>query len=376
MRVLLVSPGSLRKNAAGIEESVYFLGKSLLENGHDVEVYCTAESPVGKTSLNGLTITEFPRIAPNNAYFFSWEMYRAIQRENHDIIHCYGYNNLCSVFALLAKKNNQKYILTGASSISSSPIRKWLHYPLNWLYTFLGKKIDKIICVSEYEYELFRKTIHISPRKFVRIPNGINVDEWTKIKKKKNNHMILSVGRLVRQKGMHRLISALPIILKKYPHATLHIVGDGVERINLEKQAQELGVKKHVTFYGHIQLEDRNKLHELYARAHVFSLMADSESQGLVYGMAAATRTPIVATHSSAMKDLVKARAAIGIENPDDTETVAKGIMDSFEKPLPVFDINEVIWSWDRIGKEVSRIYNEVLSPSSAPSRGKYPKNG
>lgn len=371
MRVLLVSPGSLRKNAAGIEESVYFLAKSLLENGHAVEVYCTAENPIGKTSLNGLTITEFPRVAPNNAYFFSWEMYRAIQRENHDIIHCYGYNNLCSVLALLAKKNNQKYILTGASSISSSPIRKWLHYPLNWAYTFLGKKIDKIICVSEYEFELFRKTIHISPHKFVQIPNGINVDEWTKIKKKKNNHMILTVGRLVRQKGMHRLINALPIILKKYPNATLHIVGDGIERANLEKQVQDLGVKKHVTFYGHIQLEDRGKLHELYARAHVFSLMADSESQGLVYGMAAATRTPIVATNSSAMKDLVKARAAIGIENPDDAPTVAKGIMDSFEKPLPLFDINAVIWSWDRIGKEVSRVYEEILSPRKTRVKGK-----
>jgi len=371
MRILLVSPGSLRKNAAGVEESVFFLGKSLQEKGHQVEVYCTAENPVGKTALNGLTITEFPRFAPNNAYFFSWELFRAVKRGDHDIIHCYGFNNLCSVLSLIAKKKYQKYILTGASSISSSPIRKWFHIPLNWFYSLFGKKIDKIICVSEYEYELFQKNIHISPHKFVQIPNGINVDEWSKIKKKKINHMILSVGRLVRQKGMHRLVQALPIVLKKYPDASLHIVGDGIERDNLEKMVHDLGIAKKVIFHGHIQLEDRKKLQELYAKAHVFSLMADSESQGLVYGMSAATRTPMVATHSSAMKDLVKVHAAVGIENPDDAQAVAKGIIESFEKPLPPFDLDKVIWSWDRIGKEVIRVYEEALSPKKSPPKGK-----
>lgn len=360
MHIVLVSPNSLRKNVAGIEESVYYLGKTLQKKGLNVEIFCTAENPIGKSEYDGLPITEFSRFAPGNAYFFSSGLYSAIRNGSHDIIHCYGYNNLCSVVALLAKKKNQKYVLTGASSISSSPFRKWLHYPLNWAYSWLGKKIDKIICVSEYEYELFKKNISIDHKKFIQIPNGINVDEWKKIKKRKVNHQILSVGRLVHQKGMHRLIRSMPIILEKYPNAILHIVGDGPERENLKQLAQTLNVHHSIVFHGHIQLEDRKKLQERYAQAHVFSLMANSESQGLVYGMAAATRTPIVATNSSAMKDLIRAKAAVGIDNPDDEKAIAQAIMNSFEKPLPNFHLDEIIWSWDRIGDKVIEVYQSI----------------
>jgi hypothetical protein len=141
MRVVLVSPGSFRKNVAGLEESVFYLGKELQKNGVEVEIFCTAQHPVGKTSYEGLPLTEFPRLAPGNAYYWSSELFSALAKGNHDIIHCYGYNNLCSLAGLIAKKPSQKYILTGASSISSSPIRKWLHIPLNILYTAFGKKL-------------------------------------------------------------------------------------------------------------------------------------------------------------------------------------------------------------------------------------------
>ncbi|MBM3282101.1 MAG: glycosyltransferase family 4 protein [Candidatus Diapherotrites archaeon] len=371
MRIVFVCPGTLRRNTAGVEQSVYYLAQYLKKEGHEVEVYCVPhENPAGRVTYDGLSLTEFPGFSPNRAFYFSWELYRTLRESHHDIIHAYGYNSLPTMLAVLAKKNNEKLIITGASSISSSPWRKMLHPLLNVYYHALGAKIDKLICVSDYEYDLFTRKINIDPQKYTLIPNGIDVKRFSSAKKKRIPHMILTVARLVKQKGVHRLIAALPFVLKKYPDATLHIVGDGVERGALEKQAAELNIQSHVTFHGHIQFEKLDMIIGLYSNAHVFSLMADSESQGLVYGMAAATKCPIIATHSSAMKDLVKVGAAIGIENPDNAEEVAKGIMHSFEKPLPTFDLDQVIWSWDRIGKEVSRVYQEVLSPRKTGKTG------
>ncbi len=372
MRIVFVCPGTLRKNSAGVEQSVYYLAKFMQAKGHEVEVFCVPHAqPEGKVTYDGLSITEFPGFSPNNAFFFSWELFDAITNSHHDIIHAYGYNSFPAVMALLAKKNNEKYIMTGASSVSSSPLRRMLHPLLNAYYHAMGNKIDKLICVSDYERELFTEKINIDSKKYVQIPNGIDVKRFSSAKKNRARHMILTVARLVKQKGVHRLIAALPHVLKKYPDAVLHIVGDGVERANLENQARELSVQKSVVFHGHIQFEDFDKLIDLYSKAHVFSLMADSESQGLVYGMAAATKTPIVATHSSAMKDLVKAGAAVGVENPDDAREIAKAIEQAFEAPIPKIDLDKVIWSWDRIGNEVLRVYEELIPRAGLRKKSK-----
>ena len=364
MHIALLSPNTLRKNTAGLEQAVFYLAQFLQKKGHRVEIFCTSQSPQETVEYQGLTLHEYPRWAPNNAYFFSLPLYRALKKGNFDIIHAYGYNNFVSFLGLLAKKKGQKYILTGASSVSSSPIRKYLHAPLNFSYTAMGERIDKLICVSEYEYALFKKSIPLPEHKYVLIPNGIPVEELQAIPKKINPHMILSVGRLVKQKGMHRLIAALPLIRKSYPDVQLHIVGDGIERQNLENQARESGMEKNIVFHGHIQFDDKEKLYELYARCHVFSLMADSESQGLVYGMAAAMRTPILTTNHSAMKDLVRAGVAKGIDNPDDIESIAKGMMQLFEEKPPRVDIEKVVWSWDRVGTAIEGIYHELLGKS------------
>lgn len=361
MKIALVSPNTLRKNTGGVEQSVYYLAKLLKKKGMDVEVFCTAPNPIPRTEFNGIALREFPRFAPNDAYFFSPELYAGLKKENHDIIHAYGYNNMVSMLALLAKKQNQKFILTGASSVSSSWFRKMLHPLIGFFYHSFGNKIDKLVCVSEYEYELFKKNIDLEEKKYVRIPNGIDLPVLLGVKKKRVPHSILTVARLVRQKGVHRLINAMPLIMKKYPDAKLHVVGDGVERKNLEDRVKELKLEKNVLFHGHIQLEEQKKLLDLYAQADVFSLLADSESQGLVYPMAIATKCHVVATHSSAMKELIAQNVAVGVDDPNDVNEAAQKIMSCFKKPIPKVDIKKVVWSWERVGNEVLKVYEEVL---------------
>ncbi len=362
LKIALLSPNTLRVNSAGIEQSIYYLATSLIARGHAVEIYCTAPHPQpNPTDYRGIPVHEFPLLGPKNAFYFSPSLFLALRKGNHDIIHAYGYNNMVSMLGLLAKKPHQKYVLTGASSVSSSAFRKHLHAPLNFFYHFLGKKIDKLICVSDYEYALFKTGIDLPAEKYVIIPNGLDFDELGAVKKKKKSHMILSVGRLVRQKGMHRLIASMPEILQKFPDAQLHLVGDGPERLKLEAQSRELRVEKAVFFHGHISFEDRPKLLDLYARADVFSLMADSESQGLVYGMGILTQCHVITTNHSAMKDLIQAGAAVGLDDPNDAHALAQGIMRLFGSPLPRLDLERILWSWSRVTEAIEKVYFELM---------------
>ncbi len=376
MKIAYVMPNTLRERNAGVEQAIFFLSKYMLEKGHEVELFCTAKYPQLNAEFEGLKLREFSRVAPNEAYYFSLPLFSALKKTDADIIHAYGYNNLLTALAVLAVPKEKPLFITGASSVTKSYFRKWLHVPLNAFYSLLSARITKLICVSEWEKDYFASRISLPSEKWVTIPNGIDVKGLQKIKRKTISHHILSVGRLVKHKGMHRLIAALPRVVKEFPDAHLDIVGDGEERENLHAQARQLGMESHITFHGHIDFSAREKLIELYSHAHVFSLMADSESQGLVYGMALVLGVPVLTPNQSAMKELVREGCALGIEHPDDAEETAQGIIRLFREPFSTQGWERVIWSWEKVGEAVLKEYTHALSTNVARPGTPFKKTG
>lgn len=80
------------------------------------------------------------------------------------------------------------------------------------------------------------------------IPNAINVIDTDTTQKK---NQIVTVGRLSREKGHSLLIKAFSALDTE--DWTLHIVGDGKERINLENLVKALNITDKVYFYGHLK---------------------------------------------------------------------------------------------------------------------------
>ncbi len=64
---------------------------------------------------------------------------------------------------------------------------------------------------------------------------------------------VVAMGRLTIEKGHDLLIRAAALVLEKHPAWTLMILGDGLERQNLEKLAADLGVSHQICFQGHIK---------------------------------------------------------------------------------------------------------------------------
>src|SRR5215469_298900 len=62
--------------------------------------------------------------------------------------------------------------------------------------------------------------------------------------------LVLFTGRLSREKGVSRLVDAMPLLVAHQPKTKLLVVGDGPERLALESQAGALGVAHAVRFLG------------------------------------------------------------------------------------------------------------------------------
>lgn len=108
----------------------------------------------------------------------------------------------------------------------------------------------------------------------------------------------LFVGRLVRLKGVHRLIDAF----RRYDRADLLIAGDGVLADELRAQAARLD---HVRFLGRVHPE---RLRALYANA-VAALVPSLvyETFGFPTLEAHAQRTPVIATSLGAVGEVARA---------------------------------------------------------------------
>jgi glycosyltransferase involved in cell wall biosynthesis len=105
--------------------------------------------------------------------------------------------------------------------------------------------------------------------------------------------VILSVGRLSREKGHADLVRALGHLAETSPGLKFKavIVGDGPERASLEAESASLGLKGRVVFAGHA-----NDVRPFYAAADCMALPSHSEGSPLALLEAMAAGLPVVAT--------------------------------------------------------------------------------
>ncbi len=112
--------------------------------------------------------------------------------------------------------------------------------------------------------------------------------------------LLLSVGRLAREKNIELLFDALA--RARDPSLRLAIAGDGPIRAELERAASEHGVAGRVRFLGGIP---RNDLPDLYAAADAFVMPSLTETQGLVAAEALAAGALVIAADAPQNRDVV-----------------------------------------------------------------------
>ena len=99
-----------------------------------------------------------------------------------------------------------------------------------------------------------------------------------------------SVGRLVEVKRYDLLLRAFAAVQKKHSDACLLLVGDGVERQNLERLAAELRLQDKVIFAGYQSQPER-----FFSAMDVFAMSSRHEGLPLALLEAWAAGLPVVA---------------------------------------------------------------------------------
>ena len=238
---------------------------------------------------------------------------KIIKSWNLDVIHTHTEFGVGSFARLIAKQYNiplvhtyhtmyEEYIYYITKGYFDGASKKLVEY----LTLFLcDKTVEELIVPTKKTYDLFKEKYKVK-RDVHIIPSGIdvtrfyreNIDkkELENLKKelniKKDDFIILYVGRIAKEKNIEFLINNLKDISKKIPKTKMVIVGDGPDMNDLALLVHKNKLDKKVIFTGKVPWNDISKYYQL---ANFFVTSSKTETQGLTVIEAMAASKVVVA---------------------------------------------------------------------------------
>jgi 1,2-diacylglycerol 3-alpha-glucosyltransferase len=322
---------------SGVVRSVSAFRQALTDQGHSVFIfsqhasdYEDSEPFIFRYPVFELPVqSKFPVIIPVSPFID-----RLLPSLKPQVIHTHHPIVLGQTAAKKAEELDLPFVFT-----FHTRYREYSHYvSLNqamvkdiidrWLGVFI-QQCHHIIVPSESIRQILADLYGLREQVTV-IPTGIDLGPYTTavgepIRQKHgwgNDRILISVGRLAKEKNWHALLAAAADVMQSEPDVRLVILGEGEERESLEEQAQELGVADRLELPGMVPFA---QIPAYLKAADLFCFASTTETQGLVTLEAMAAGLPIAAFAATGTSDVV-VDGENGLLTDEDPQALAQAI--------------------------------------------------
>ena len=267
MRIAVVKPDAAQNNTA-FEAETRMWGFIAREYGYKFTIFADRRL---KYRNERLEVQNLRRLGGR----FWLPPYPALvtQLRRYDVIvtadpSCYPY----AIWAALAAKVHKSRLVLGTSVTMLKPSREtWRERLVLRLAKAIFDFAHRIIVPTSLTTERLAK-LGLLPEasdKVVELGHPVNTDLFRprNTPPADSGINILSVGKLIYEKGHHIVIEALADLLKDRADLRLLIAGDGQYRQTLEEICHKYGVAGKVSFLG---LVPNEQLAEIYRKCHIF----------------------------------------------------------------------------------------------------------
>jgi glycosyltransferase involved in cell wall biosynthesis len=171
--------------------------------------------------------------------------------------------------------------------------------------------------------------------------------------------LLLYVGRL----GAEKEVDRIKPVLESIPGARLALVGDGPNRVNLEKHFEG----SNTYFVGYLKGKE---LGAAYASADAFIFPSRTETLGLVLLEAMAAGCPVVAANSGGIPDIVTDGANGFLFDPQDDQGAIAATHRLLADPAERETLRQNAraeaerWGWTAATQQLQRYYAKVITPA------------
>jgi glycogen(starch) synthase len=175
---------------------------------------------------------------------------------------------------------------------------------------------------------------------------------------------LVCLGRLVPAKGFDLALEALSLLLGRFPHVRLIIVGDGSERPALERKAARLGIEEAVEFVGWVEPD---KVPAFLATATAVLMPSRNEGLPLVGIQAAMMGLPIVAARAGGLSEIVLDGETGLLVDVGDVDGLAEAIAYLLDRPEVAIEFGhaarqraEELFGWQRCVAAYNALYRAL----------------
>jgi glycosyltransferase involved in cell wall biosynthesis len=163
------------------------------------------------------------------------------------------------------------------------------------------------------------------------------------------------VGRIFPIKNHALFLESAARIAAREPAARFVVVGDGVLRPTLEKQARELGINDRVLFTGW-----RRDLPRICADLDVLVVSSDNEGTPVSAIEAMASGCPVVATRVGGLPDLIEEHKTGRLVSPRDAAALASAGLDLLHSPQIARELGKNAQAFVRQRFTVQRLLSDI----------------
>ncbi len=326
LRILAVTP-YYDPEGGGLERYAHSILGRLARRLHDVHAVTLTRTGLASGPRHGVDVHRVPSRhnlgnAPIDAAF-SGSVRTAIRDFSPDVVLAHTPVPFAAEMAFLAaRKAGIPFVLTyhaGRLSGSSRPLSMLAAMHRGSMERWMVSRAAGLIAVSPYVRD---NALARHKDRVTIVPPGVDTQRF-RAQGGPRGHDILFVGPLAKSyswKGVDVLLEAFKQVRKRWPDATLTLVGDGDRRWEFQLLASELG--------GALRLPGRLSDSELvseYQHATVVVLPSTSQAEafGMVLAEANACSRPVVASRIGGIPDFVRDGENGLLANPGDAADLA-----------------------------------------------------
>jgi glycosyltransferase involved in cell wall biosynthesis len=190
-----------------------------------------------------------------------------------------------------------------------------------------------------------------------------------------DRRVLASVGRLVPERRIDKVLFALSALGVRYPDLCYVIAGDGPERPRLELLAERLRIAHRVRFLGRVSSE---RLPEVYNLCDVFVHLsggpreiADYDGSALLEALASA-RPAIVTSRWASIEDIDE--QAVSMVPEDDSMAFGEALTALLDRPDRARRLGERARAWVLSAATWDRAAERLLEAMTDATRGERPE--
>lgn len=208
----------------------------------------------------------------------------------------------------------ERIFFTDQSSRPEGYVPRRVPFWKRFLVRFINWPLTKVICVSNFNYRCMTGLDVLPAERFECIYNSVDLsrvaesaDRAAAFRRRyaipATRKLVTQVSWLIAEKGISDLLSAMHQVVSEDDEVQLVLVGDGSQRHEYEKLADELGLSNHVTWTGLVADPFAEGVYD--AADIVCQVSRWQEAFGWVIAEAMAYTKPVVGTNVGGIPEII-----------------------------------------------------------------------